>query len=290
VIVLLQAIHYNEWLPTVLPDYSMNQFRLYKHSAPRYTGDSTNPAISVVFSSAAYRFGHTLIPDGFTPVGTNNKPVGKFITMDNLFNQPDTYRQIGNDGMMRAFATQHCQGFDHKVSSEIRDNLFRKLHRGMPHDLLARNIMRGREHGLPSYNKWRRHCGLSVASSFEELDMTKERIKRMKEIYEDVNDIDAFIGFISERKRGLVGATLACLLGRQFESLKRGDRFFYTNARENPYPFTRRQVEQLNRISLSKIVCDNHDIDMMPENAFSYEGKLTQCNKLPGLNLDDFID
>jgi hypothetical protein len=33
--------------------------------------------------------------------------------------------------------------------------------------------MRGREHGIPSYNKWRRFCGLEPVSSFEQL---KEQI------------------------------------------------------------------------------------------------------------------
>lgn len=29
--------------------------------------------------------------------------------------------------------------------------------------------MRGREHGIPSYNKWRVFCGVNAANTFEEL-------------------------------------------------------------------------------------------------------------------------
>ena len=62
----LSAIHYNEWLPAILPHKAMKEFELYKKVKPAYAGDSgTDPAISMVFSTAAYRFGHTLIPDGF---------------------------------------------------------------------------------------------------------------------------------------------------------------------------------------------------------------------------------
>lgn len=31
------------------------------------------------------------------------------------------------------------------------------------------NIMRGREHGIPSYNKWRVFCGMQSATTFDEL-------------------------------------------------------------------------------------------------------------------------
>jgi peroxidase len=44
-----------------------------------------------------------------------------------------------------------------------------------------------------------------------------------------VDDVDLFTGAMCEPplEGAVVGATLACLIGRQFADLKYGDRFFY---------------------------------------------------------------
>ena len=48
-------------------------------------------------------------------------------------------------------------------------------------------------------------------------------------IYSHVNDIDVFVGGITETPRddALVGPLFECLLGRQFRDLKFGDRYWY---------------------------------------------------------------
>lgn len=58
----------------------------------------------------------------------------------------------------------------------VRDHLFENPD-GIGLDLGALNIQRGRDHGLPPYNAWRKWCELSVASSFNDLQDISDKHK-----------------------------------------------------------------------------------------------------------------
>lgn len=52
-------------------------------------------------------------------------------------------------------------------------------------DLISLNIQRGRDHGLPGYNAYRKVCGLPTIDSFEELAsiMRQESAEKMAQLY-----------------------------------------------------------------------------------------------------------
>lgn len=58
-------------------------------------------------------------------------------------------------------------------------------------------------------------------------------------VFRHVDDIDIFPALISERPvpGALVGPTLQCVLGKQFEAYKKGDRFWHENGGQ-PSSFT----------------------------------------------------
>merc|ERR1719391_1879856 len=105
---------------------------------------------------------------------------------------------------------------DNRVTEEVVNHLFEergKARSGM--DLVALNIQRGREHGLPGYNKYRELCGLQRVSEFGFLqnEMSVDMIFRMQRVYKHPDDIDLFSGLLAETRLegALVGPTLACL-------------------------------------------------------------------------------
>ena len=140
------------------------------------------------------------------------------------------------------------------IPDSLQNKLFNSLDftNGKQIDLAATNINRAREHGIPSYNKYREFCGLGLASSFNDLanTMGASSIASLQSVYNNVNDIDLWVGGLAEgvfidgnrvndtfRPGGsVVGATFKCLMEKQFIELKKGDRFFYEN--QSPTGFT----------------------------------------------------
>lgn len=80
----------------------------------------------------------------------------------------------------------------------MQENLFRGP--GDLSDLVSINIQRSRERGVPSYVTYRNSgvCNLKAdINSFEDLakiGFRKEDIANLKQVYEDVMDIDLFTG------------------------------------------------------------------------------------------------
>jgi len=126
-------------------------------------------------------------------------------------------------------------------------------------DLAALNIQRGRDHGLAPYNIWREQCGLKRFRVWEEMDkvMEKDTVTRLMNVYEHVDDVDLFTGGMAEKPvvGGIVGPTFACIIGQQFLNLRKGDRFWYENG-NHPGAFSIKQLQQIRKTSLSRVVCD----------------------------------
>jgi peroxidase len=56
----------------------------------------------------------------------------------------------------------------------------------------------------------------------------------------------------------MVGPTFACIMGRQFNHFRAGDRFWYENSGW-PSSFTLEQLAEIRKVRLSRIFCDNAD-------------------------------
>ncbi|CAB3381413.1 Hypothetical predicted protein [Cloeon dipterum] len=295
VVAQMQHITYNEWLPIILGRARMEQLRLLprEEGASRLYDDTLNAGITNVFATAAFRFGHSLIRDSiqlFSQFGTIKE---ELLLHRNQFSPFALYKEGAFDDLLRGLLTQTCQRFDRFFSREVTDKLFQgSLPFGL--DLVALNIQRGRDHGLPQYNEWRTVCGLNKAEEWRDLvpQMEPQAIAALQNVYADVDEVDLFPALVAERplKGALVGPTLACILGDQFVRLRRGDRFFYEESGQTG-SFTPEQLAEIKKTSLARILCDNSDdmVRLQPLVFFksSFANQRVDCTSdaIPRLNL-----
>lgn len=72
-------------------------------------------------------------------------------------------------------------------------------------DLMAINIKRGREHGLPGYNQYRAFCGLKKAVNFDDLhgEIATDKVAILASVYRHVLPLllfDIYRASVKKRK------------------------------------------------------------------------------------------
>ena len=277
-------ITYEDFLPKVLgPKVFRKVIGPYRGYDPRVDAGVPNS-----FAAAAYRFGHSLIRpffDRFGP-GYGSFAGGPLPLVEAFFN-PEQFRlSNGTDPIVRGLVSVNPRKVDEFLNSVLTTQLFETDNSpGM--DLASLNIQRGRDHGLAPYPIWRNFCkrAFNITSDFEN-DLT---LVRFLQTYGSLDTIDLWVGGLAEDRLpdSLLGATFACLFGITFANLRNGDRFYY----ENPGVFSRAQLKQIRRASLSRVICDNSDgIESIQKDAFlstSVDPRVT-CSRIPGINLNTF--
>lgn len=285
-IAITQHIIYNEFLSTIIDPFYYDAFDLSPRSSGFFLGydQTVNPAISTDFAAAAFRFGHSLIKEkparynqDYTKIDNYN--ISKVILLvDEAYNIP----KMGLESIMRGEFCDTSSKLDTNVADTLLNHLFEAT-AGIPVDLPALNINRGRDHGLPSYVKYRNMCGLKNADGFSDLngEIPTEQINLLKSVYQDVSDIDLWIGGLSEKSRSpsaLLGPTFSCIIGKEFRDLKYGDRLFYENGPNKKLgtkdtSFKARELAEIKKVTLSGLICNNFDIDSIQINAFKMVSK-----------------
>jgi peroxidase len=282
-----QHITYNEFLPVVLGRRGIRQHNLRLHDRLTQTYNSScNPGASNEFATAAFRFGHTLVSSQLlAAVCGARTPIDLVDTFDN----PSVLTNPGFvGGILKGDTERRTEQFDRFIVSALRNELFQTnatMRNGL--DLIALNIQRGRDHGLPGYTKYLKICGRKEPTSWRQLGrfVTRGALRRLRRVYRSVQDIDLFVGMVSEPRvrGGLIGNTGACILAEQFRRLRCGDRFWYKNKHANG--FTAKQFEEIKKTTLAGTICAAMIVGKIREDAFDVRSRRIPCYELPQLDL-----
>lgn len=204
---------------------------------PHYAGyiPSTNPTVSDLFSTAAYRVGHTMVGNGIHRRDVGMKYMPK-ISMTDMFFRRGELMTKGVEPFLRGAVYHAAQEIDIFVTEALRNFLFTKVPHEIGFDLIALNIQRGRDHGIPTYNEVRLLVGRKAATKFRQITSNLAVQSKLATIYGHPDRVEAWPGLMAEdHMRGSsLGKTLYKVWRNEFVRLRNGDQFYFRVYRTFP--------------------------------------------------------
>ncbi|XP_074034830.1 peroxidase isoform X2 [Leptinotarsa decemlineata] len=260
-------ICYYEWLPLMLGGEVLYKNKILYNSPGQihdYNG-KINPAVLNEHAIAAFKHFHSLIA-GRLDIVSESRTVQQSIQLRDWYFDPQVLENGDNfNGLTRGLCTQHQMASDRYHDKGVTNYLFSTGGLGL--DLKATDIQRNRDHGLASYNELRKLCGLRRAKEFKDfLDVIpKEHVSLLEKHYEHPDDVDLIVGGSLERDipGALVGPTFHYIILKQFYRTRVADRFWFENDQ-----FTREQLKEIRKASISRLMCDNSNIKYMQRKGF----------------------
>lgn len=257
---IIQSIFYNEWLPAV--GIELDEYHGYN--------PYVDPTIGNEFGVAGFKIWNSLMTDEFDLLDDfcNPIPMGKISFYDQMFN-PMKILKTDLSPILKGLAQQRQQNMDGHVIEEIRNFHFNSNGLEIKTDLITLDIMRGRERGIPDYNRLRILLGLDPVHSFEDITNDPALQSSLKKVYQNINNIDAWVGMVSEPlyPGSIFGETMHYLLHDQFDRLRRGDRFFYMNDPLLNYE----ERERVHETTFADVIRRNTDLSFIQDQIFKYD-------------------
>ena len=299
VVAQIQHITYHEYLPIILGHTNMATMSLLPDTKLSYDS-SIDASVSNAFASAALRFGHSMVPNN---VGRSSQGCPRhgitIRSLDNLFWNPSLLHNPQH-------LTESTAGLSDlsspvpgpSFSTSVMGNLFinRDSRNKVGLDLVSINIQRGRDHGLPGYNSFRALCGGNRAVEFSDFSdqLSSSQILMLSQVYSHVDDVDLYLGGLLEKPMpgSLLGQTFSCIVADQMFRTMVGDRFFYS-LNNSASRFSSEQIEEIQKASLARVLCDNMGLQAIQPLAFrtvSSSNPMVDCSSaaIPSLELESW--
>ncbi|XP_029341375.1 peroxidase-like [Acyrthosiphon pisum] len=267
----IQHITYNEWLPALLGVNYTKENGLGLGQRTTYD-ETADPTVSNSFATAILPFANSMISDSIRITDTYLYPPGQ-PTLKEHYNKPlilgSLVTHVIND-MLIGLTMQATQKVDMLFTQSITNYLYSiDPNDSFGMDILSLDIQRSRDHGIPSYTQFRKYCGLTDIENVQDLSeiMVEGSADKLLKLYKTWNDIDLLVGALLEKHvdDAMVGPTMRCIIKEQFVRTRIADRFFY----DVPGVFSDYQLENIRKVTLARVLCDNADIELMTLEVFS---------------------
>ncbi|KAI8507935.1 hypothetical protein Bbelb_141750 [Branchiostoma belcheri] len=202
----------------------------------------------------------------------------------------------GIEELLLGMSSQVTEREDNIITEDLRGRVFGPLEFSR-RDLMALNIQRGRDHGLPDYNTARVEYGLDRVENFSDINPTlftqdPELLANIT-AFAAANDwttdkCDIWVcGLLETTERG-PGPLFREIIKDQFERIRDGDRFWFENYRQNGL-FTEAEVDQIRNLTLYDIIrsiTNITDMDIQEDVFLATESPCFQPKQLSQLDME----
>ncbi len=175
---------------------------------------------------------HSLVPDSFVVSANTNIDI-----VDTRADKAGILMQkYGVGNLLRAFGKNAAGAVVLNNSPKFLQNLEIPVVGRM--DVIAVDLFRERERGLPFFNQFRRNMGLAPYKSFEEMTKNAEVANKLSQIYGgDIEKLDLTVGLHAEYKEDGFELGETTVQSLALFALRRiqGDRFYTTDFNANTY-------------------------------------------------------
>lgn len=234
-----QKIVYEEFFPVLTGTQS--PYRGYD--------ENIDPTVSMLFSTAAFRYGHSMVRADIEKKGPGMTDLGRESTRDilrqnkTLFDKPNQVEEF-----IRGSIFQLSGEIDTIVDFSLRNELFHNSAVKDRHqeggeqdkkrggDLVSRNIQRSRDHNIPFYNDIRDHFNQGRAKSFADISSDVNVQEALEKAYTSVDNVEAYVGLLAEDhvNGASFGPTMIAVWKSEFDRISGGDRLHYR--RQDVFP------------------------------------------------------
>jgi peroxidase len=228
---LVQRISYEAFLPLLIGD-AIAPFDGHDPEA--------DPRLVNEFSTAAFRFGHTAIPDRLTFLAEDGAASRPPAPLFEAFENDAILEGAGASALLRGALEARAQALDATVVDSLNFLLFTPDGGLTGFSLPERNILRGRDHGLETWAVVRETVlgdvdadALAGSADFSVITPEPALQAALASVYPTVGAVDLWVGGLAEphAEGAAVGPTFRAIIADQLERLRDADPLFHA-ARE----------------------------------------------------------
>ncbi len=279
----LQQITYNEWLPHLVGD-AVGEGTGFDAEV---TGE-----VSVEFSTAAFRFGHTLVSSSIDRIAEDGTDEGSMALMDSYFNHTPV-EDGGIEAIIRGQLSETAQELDTEIVDDL--NFFLETPAGVSgFSLAAINMARGLDHGLDSYINVRAQLIGDIdpdtldPTDFSIITSNEDVQARLASVYTDIFQVDLWVGGLAE------DAIAGTQMGPLFTHII-ADQFTRTRAADETFgdldpALGDAIIAEVEASTFATIIERTTDVDMVQDDVFVAEDRsLTDADPIDGTWHADII-